>query len=82
MKKAGKEKWNKRVASVLEILKTVFNYDRLYLGGGNASKLTIPLEENIHLFTNQDGIRGGARLWKMEDKYHITTNYPKAGGRE
>ena len=82
MKKAGKEKWNQRVALVLDILKTVFNYDRLYLGGGNAAKLTIPLEANIHLFTNVDGIRGGARLWKMEDKYHITTNYPKAGGRE
>lgn len=80
MKKAGRKKWNKRVASVLGILKTVFNYDQLYLGGGNASKLTIPLEENIHLFTNEDGIRGGARLWKLEDKYHITTNYPKAGG--
>jgi len=80
MKKAGRKKWNQRVKMVLEILKTVFNYDRLYLGGGNASKLTIPLDGNIHLFTNEDGIRGGARLWKMEDKYHITTNYPKPGG--
>jgi len=80
MKKAGREKWNKRVAEVLGILKTVFNYDRLYLGGGNASKLTMPLERNIHLFTNEDGIKGGARLWKLEDKYHITTNYPKEGG--
>ena len=79
MKKAGKEKWNKRVAAVLDILKTVFNYDRLYLGGGNASKLTFPLEKNMYLFTNEDGIKGGARLWKMEDKYHITTNHPKAG---
>jgi polyphosphate glucokinase len=79
MKKAGKEKWNKRVEMVLGILKTVFNYDRLYLGGGNASRLTIPLESNVHLFTNEEGICGGARLWKMEDKYHITTNYPKAG---
>ncbi|HVS95718.1 MAG TPA: ROK family protein, partial [Puia sp.] len=77
MKKAGKHKWNKRVAEVLAILKTVFNYDHLYIGGGNASKLTIPLAGNIHLFTNEDGIRGGARLWRQEDKYHITTNYPK-----
>ncbi|HXB95710.1 MAG TPA: hypothetical protein VNU70_11140, partial [Puia sp.] len=78
MKKAGNEKWNKRVACALGVLKTVFNYDRLYLGGGNAGKLTIPLDSNIHLFTNEDGIKGGARLWQMEDKFHITTNYPKA----
>lgn len=77
MGKTGKQKWNKRVARVLDILKVVFNYERLYIGGGNAGKLTIPLEGNIHLFTNEDGIKGGARLWQMEDKFHITTNYPK-----
>jgi len=72
----GKKKWNKRMEKVLPILKRVFNYDRLYLGGGNADKLTIPLEDNIHLFTNKDGIKGGARLWQLEDRYHISTNYP------
>jgi polyphosphate glucokinase len=77
MKKEGKEKWNKRVGRVLEILKTVFNYDRLYLGGGNAPALTIPLDENIHLFTNEAGIKGGAKLWDLPEAQHITTNYPK-----
>jgi polyphosphate glucokinase len=77
MKKEGKEKWNKRVARVLDILKTVFNYDRLYLGGGNASVLTIPLDDNIHLFTNEDGIKGGAKLWDLPDAHHISTSYPK-----
>lgn len=77
MRQKGKERWNKRVGRVLEILKTVFNYDRLYLGGGGATHLTIPLDANIHRFTNQDGIKGGVRLWELEEKYHITTNYPK-----
>ena len=72
----GKERWNRRVGKVLEILKVVFNYDRLYIGGGEAQKLKIPLEENMILFTNQDGIKGGAKLWGLEDKYHISTNYP------
>lgn len=76
LEKEGKEKWNKRVAKVLEILKVVFNYDRLYLGGGNSEELEIELDKNIHLFTNKDGIKGGARLWELEDKYHISTNYP------
>lgn len=74
---AGKEKWNKRVGKVLRVLKTVFNYDRLYLGGGSCKSLTIPLEDNIILFNNQEGIKGGARLWEMPDGHHITTNYPQ-----
>jgi polyphosphate glucokinase len=77
MKEEGKEKWNKRVARVLGVIKTVFNYDRLYLGGGGADKLTISLDDNIHLFTNEDGIKGGAKLWEFEDSHHITTNYPQ-----
>ena len=77
MEKVGKEKWNKRVAKVLAAIKVVFNYDRLYLGGGSVKSLTIPLGENIHLFNNQDGIKGGAKLWEMQDGYHITTNYPQ-----
>ena len=60
----GKEKWNKRMMKVLAVVKTVFNYDHLYLGGGNASKLKFPLDENISLVSNIEGIKGGARLWK------------------
>ncbi|WP_431210451.1 hypothetical protein ACQ86N_31240 [Puia sp. P3] len=58
-KEVGKEKWNRRVEKVLGILKVVFNYDRLYIGGGEAQKLKVPLEENMILFPNQDGIKGG-----------------------
>jgi polyphosphate glucokinase len=61
---AGKEKWNKRMIKVLSVLKTVFNYDHLYLGGGNASKIKFPLENNISIVKNIDGLKGGARLWK------------------
>jgi len=77
MKKIGKKKWNKRMTHLLAVWKIVFNYDRLYLGGGNVEHISFPLDANIHKFTNQDGIKGGARLWQLEDKYHITTNYPQ-----
>lgn len=77
MRKAGRKKWNRRVVRMLAAWKTVFNYDRLYLGGGGVAHLCIPLDENIHLFSNEDGIKGGARLWQLEEGYHITTNYPK-----
>ena len=60
----GKKKWNKRMEKVLAVIKTVFNYDRLYLGGGNASLLSFPLDKNITVVGNIDGIKGGVRLWQ------------------
>jgi polyphosphate glucokinase len=64
----GKKKWNKRMESVLKDLKTVFNYDYLYIGGGNARKLTFELDKNMKIVTNEDGIKGGSRLWLTDDK--------------
>ena len=48
---------------VFEVLKTVFNYDYLYIGGGNSNKLTFKLDKNMKIVTNAEGIKGGARLW-------------------
>ncbi|MEO7990777.1 MAG: ROK family protein [Chryseolinea sp.] len=72
----GPEKWNKRVRKVLTMLKTVFNYDRLYIGGGNSNKLTFKLDENMIIITNKDGIRGGARLWQLDEKLFIKSSTP------
>ena len=59
----GKKKWNRRMQKILGILQTVFNYDRLYIGGGNASQLTGNFADNVKLATNLDGIHGGVKLW-------------------
>lgn len=64
----GDAKWNKRMKKVISILKTVFNYDHLYIGGGNAKKLNFELDENITIVSNKDGIKGGARLWYANGK--------------
>lgn len=66
LEKIGREKWNIRMQWVLQILKTVFNYDHLYISGGNASKLNFELDENISIVSNVDGIKGGSRLWQDE----------------
>ena len=66
LKIIGVEKWNKRMKKVLQILKTVFNYDRLYIGGGNARLLDFELEDNLKIVSNKDGIKGGAKLWKNQ----------------
>lgn len=60
----GLEKWNERMQKVIRILITVFNYDTLYIGGGNAKRLNFKLDENIRIFSNKEGIKGGARLWQ------------------
>ena len=61
--KEGTKKWNTRIEKVFEVLKTVFNYDYLYIGGGNSSKLNFKLDSNMKIVTNTDGIKGGSRLW-------------------
>jgi polyphosphate glucokinase len=77
LEKEGDEKWNKRVKTVIGILKTVFNYDTLYIGGGNARKITFKLDNNIKLTSNRDGIKGGARLWKEDTREHLITSVKK-----
>lgn len=64
--KIGKEKWNKRMKRVLSGLKTVFNYDHLYISGGNAKLLTFDLDENVTIENNREGIKGGAALWNQQ----------------
>jgi polyphosphate glucokinase len=60
----GKEHWNERVKKVISILKTTFNYDRLYISGGNAKNIDFKLDENIIIVNNREGIKGGVMLWK------------------
>lgn len=62
----GVEKWNVRMKRVLHILQTVFNYDHLYISGGNARLLNFRLNENVTVVSNKEGIEGGAMLWKDE----------------
>ncbi len=62
-KKIGNRHWNRRVARVIAIMETLFNYDRLLIGGGNARRLTIKLPKNAHRVSNTAGLEGGAALW-------------------
>ena len=63
----GEEQWNNRMKKVLAMVKTVFNYDTLWIGGGNAKKLNFMLDANVKLFTNKEGIKGGYRLWQLPE---------------
>ena len=63
LKEHGKQKWSKRVGEMIELLSFIFNYDHLYIGGGNAEHIKIDLPENVTLFENVEGMTGGIRLW-------------------
>ena len=67
----GVEKWNKRLHKVITVLKTVFNYDHLFISGGNSKKITISLDKNVTIVSNMDGIKGGAKLWLKDTHYAI-----------
>jgi polyphosphate glucokinase len=67
----GLEKWNKRLTKVLGILQTVFNYDHLFIGGGNSKKINFETGEAITLVSNIDGIKGGAKVWQREMFYTV-----------
>ncbi len=64
MDKIGVKRWNKRMEQVLSTLKTVFNYDTLYISGGNADKLSFEMENNVKIESNEAGFKGAAALWR------------------
>jgi polyphosphate glucokinase len=65
-KKAGNQKWNRRVRQMIATLHTLLYWDHLYLGGGNAERVTGKLPAGVSLIDNAAGILGGIRLWDQE----------------
>ena len=59
----GDRKWSVRVAMMVDALRPVFWFDRLYLGGGNARYLRADLGLDVVRIENSAGILGGVRLW-------------------
>ena len=57
------KKWNRRVLKAIGIVHTLLNYDQLYIGGGNATRITAVLPRNVHIASNDAGLTGGIRLW-------------------
>src|SRR5439155_2141011 len=66
LEKVGRKKWNKRVALVIDILRRLVNFDRLYIGGGNAKQIKFALPPDVTIVPNSDGLTGGIALWRAE----------------
>ncbi len=63
LKEFGPKKWNKYVLKAIEQTAHTFNWDHLYIGGGNAKLVSFTLPEHVSLVSNQDGLLGGIKLW-------------------
>jgi polyphosphate glucokinase len=77
---AGNKRWNKRVEKVIGILDSLVNYDKLWIGGGNAARLKFDLPANVATVSNDAGIEGGARLWHPKS-LRETRQLPEANQR-
>jgi len=67
-KRIGKKRWNKRVRDVIAQLEPIFNYRKLYVGGGNAKHIEPEgLPANVTLVDNLAGLLGGIKLWDTEE---------------
>ena len=62
----GAEKWTKRIRTMVDDLRPVFRWDVLYVGGGNAKKLTESLGEDVTIIPNVAGIIGGVKVWNLD----------------
>jgi polyphosphate glucokinase len=67
LKKAGRKKWNRRVEKAIASLSALFNYDRLYIGGGNAGRIAFELPPRVQVVSNVEGLLGGVVLWRGEE---------------
>ena len=58
------EEFQARVKAMLEQMQPILNYERLYIGGGNAKLLDLAaLPGQVERFRNVEGMEGGMRLW-------------------
>ncbi len=62
--KEGKKEWNQRLEKAIATLEKLFNYDVLYIGGGETKKIKFELPSNVKIVPNVSGLLGGIALWK------------------
>ncbi|MBB6142344.1 polyphosphate glucokinase [Silvibacterium bohemicum] len=67
LKKLGKKRWNKLLEEAIEQTAHTFNWDHLYIGGGNAAEINFTLPPQVTIISNEDGLFGGVALWRFQN---------------
>jgi polyphosphate glucokinase len=69
-KRLGDALWSRRISRIVDVLRPVFLWDRLYLGGGNARHITptvlAKLGDDVVIVPNSAALAGGARAWQLQ----------------
>ncbi|MEE6274412.1 ROK family protein [Georgenia wangjunii] len=65
----GDAMWSRRVRRVVEALRPMYVWDRLYVGGGNSRRISPQvlgrLGDDVVVVPNSAGIIGGLRAWEL-----------------
>lgn len=64
LEEVGSKKWNSRLEKAIAALQHLFNYDYLYIGGGEAKRVSLELPSNVKTISNLSGLLGGIALWR------------------
>ena len=64
-KRSGTRRWSKWVHEAIAHFDAMLYFDRLYLGGGNAGRVSGTFDPRVRIVSNLAGILGGASLWKQ-----------------
>ena len=62
----GTTQWSDRVHGVIRMLRRITNFDRCYVGGGNARLIHGRLARNVVRIDNSAAALGGVRLWDWD----------------
>jgi polyphosphate glucokinase len=63
--KYGKKNWNKLLKAAIAQTLATFNWDHLYIGGGNTKKIDFQPGPNVSIVSNELGLLGGVALWRF-----------------
>lgn len=68
-RRLGDALWSRRVSRMVEGLRPVFLWDRLYMGGGNSRHITASslarMGDDVVIVPNSAALVGGARVWQL-----------------
>ena len=64
LEKKGRKKWNKLLREAIDDLQRTFNFDALFIGGGNSRLVNFKLPADVKTISNEDGLLGGIALWR------------------
>jgi polyphosphate glucokinase len=80
LKRLGRKRWNRTLEKAIRQLEALFNYDHLFIGGGNAARIDFELPRYVTRVPNEDGLLGGAALWRDPTHAEKPKEVPKKHG--